>query len=205
MINESKEDKICVYCGGKNPKTRDHVPPKGIFAPPRPILVTVPCCSDCHNATSFDDEYFRNMLAMRNDTHNHPDVQGILPKVYRALEKSEQKKFRSSLLRSIKDVSVKTSSGIYLGNASTYEVDKYRLGKVVERTVKGLYWHENKKMFPLGGAVKTYLVDDIGSMDENTFDWLVRVLNNAAEKEIGKGAFKYRMAQGEERALGFGC
>ena len=94
--------KICVYCGKENPKTRDHIPPKGLFAQPRPILKTVPCCSECHIETTNDDEYFRNMLAMRNDTFKHPDVQGILPKIHRALAKPEQRKFTKSLINNIK-------------------------------------------------------------------------------------------------------
>jgi hypothetical protein len=47
-------------CGSQQKLTREHVPPKGLFLKPLPSnLVTVPCCFQCNNSYSKDDEYFR--------------------------------------------------------------------------------------------------------------------------------------------------
>ncbi|MBX2843989.1 MAG: HNH endonuclease [Flammeovirgaceae bacterium] len=195
--------KVCAYCGKKNPETKDHVPPKGIFAPPRPnFLVTVPCCNDCHSDTAKDDEYFRNMLAMRKDTFRHPDVQGILPKIFRSFSKPEQKKLTKSLIKSIKKTELKTSEGIYLGSVVTYDADLSRLDKVVQRIAKGLYYHENNVIFPINGKVKSYTLHDLNIFKKDKIERIIEVLSNAQVKEIGKKTLVYRMAKGEFEHLG---
>ncbi len=41
---------LCYLCG-KPATTKDHVPPKTLFAPPRPHnLITLPCCAECNGA-----------------------------------------------------------------------------------------------------------------------------------------------------------
>src|SRR5213078_104682 len=57
----------CVYCGQVLWLTKDHVPPRCIFPPPLPELVTVPCCMHCNRSASKDDEYFRMMVALREN------------------------------------------------------------------------------------------------------------------------------------------
>src|SRR4051812_7520076 len=55
----------CAICGEREAATRDHVPPVSVFLRPRPSnLVTVPACWHCNNGASFDDEHFRNYLAL---------------------------------------------------------------------------------------------------------------------------------------------
>jgi len=50
----------CIYCGTRKDLTSDHVPPKALFAEPRPShLITVPACRPCNKSYVKDDEYFR--------------------------------------------------------------------------------------------------------------------------------------------------
>lgn len=47
----------CVYCG-KEPNTRDHVPPRVMLDEPYPTdLPVVPACEECNEATSLDEQY----------------------------------------------------------------------------------------------------------------------------------------------------
>jgi hypothetical protein len=194
MNRENK--KICIYCGENNPTTKDHIPPKGLFANPRPSnLLTVPCCSTCHDKTSKDDEYFRDMLSMCISTFNHPDVQGILPKVFRALAKPNKIKSTKAFIETIGLQEYKTMSGIY----HTYGVDIFRLDKVVERTVKGLYYHERGVIFPFTGTVKCYLVKALENID--AFNATVAKAKAGSERIIGNDTFKYKMSQGDEPFL----
>lgn len=56
MVGQSIE---CVYCGAANPTTMDHIPPKGIFPPPRSAnLTTVPCCEECNRSFDKDESIF---------------------------------------------------------------------------------------------------------------------------------------------------
>jgi hypothetical protein len=54
---------ICYVCGeALTPENRskDHVPPKGIFPRPFPAnLITVSCCRNCNESYSKDEEFFR--------------------------------------------------------------------------------------------------------------------------------------------------
>lgn len=55
-----KTDDRCYLCGSYKDLTRDHVPPKCLFPKPRPSdLLTLPCCYECNNSASDDDEYLR--------------------------------------------------------------------------------------------------------------------------------------------------
>jgi hypothetical protein len=54
----------CYLCGGTQDLTRDHVPPANLFLEPRPTnLITVPCCRNCNQSYSLDDEAMRAWLS----------------------------------------------------------------------------------------------------------------------------------------------
>jgi hypothetical protein len=109
----------CVYCGRVGAITDDHIPPRNLFAKPRPSnLIKVPSCRECHGENkqvSQDDEYFRLMLTLREDTADHPDVKKILPIVLKSLARPDKVGFAKSLLKNMKEVNVRTRSGLYLG------------------------------------------------------------------------------------------
>jgi hypothetical protein len=50
----------CYLCGSNQEMTVDHIPPENLFPPPKPTnLITVPCCANCNQSYSLDDEAFR--------------------------------------------------------------------------------------------------------------------------------------------------
>ncbi|MCL2762485.1 MAG: hypothetical protein FWD36_04665 [Treponema sp.] len=54
---DSRHDNYCSYCGNR-PDTRDHVPSKILLDKPFPEnLPVVPCCLECNNKFSVDEEY----------------------------------------------------------------------------------------------------------------------------------------------------
>jgi hypothetical protein len=124
----------CIYCGRVRPITEDHVPPRNLFAKPRPgNLVKVPSCYQCHSENkqaALDDEYFRLTLTLREDTATHPEVKQILPTVLRSLARPDKVGFTKSLLKSIKKVNVRSRSGLYLGRKGAFDVNLARLDNV---------------------------------------------------------------------------
>ena len=51
---------ICALCGETLQVTREHVPPRNLYLPPRPRnTITVPVCGPCNHGYHLDDEYFR--------------------------------------------------------------------------------------------------------------------------------------------------
>jgi hypothetical protein len=191
-----KESGQCVYCGGYGPLTKDHIPPKNLFAKPRPNdLITVPSCYKCHSSNSQvskDDEYFRLMLTSRDDTGNHPGVQQILPTVWRSLERVGGIGLRESLLKTVRWVEIWSRGGIYLGRRGTYDVNKMRLRRVATRITKGLFSHETSIRLPDSYEVRAILESDLDDAERQTFaDEVVRPLMSQPRTTIGKGVFTY--------------
>jgi hypothetical protein len=87
----------CVYCGAFGTVTGDHVPPRNLFPknPPK-NLVTVPCCYACNQAASKNDEYFRLVVAARDDLREHSVVREILPMAIRSLTNPAKKGFSAA-------------------------------------------------------------------------------------------------------------
>jgi hypothetical protein len=141
----------CIYCGQEGRVTDDHIPPKCLFLKPRPSsLITVPSCGDCNGGASNDDEYFKRMLVLRSDLHEHPVASCLRASVIRSFHNPRQVGFRKAFLRTVRQTDLVTPAGLYIGSAPAYDVSNDRMHKVAERIVAGLYhrtvgpWDSNK-------------------------------------------------------------
>lgn len=96
MSGKRIRSRPCAYCGLKA-VTRDHIPPKALFARPRPNrLITVPSCKECNAQALTDDEYFCLMVSMRHDTAEHPDAAQTCSAALRGLALREKKGLRGT-------------------------------------------------------------------------------------------------------------
>lgn len=184
----------CVYCGKPEPKTVDHIPPACLFPSPRPSdLITVPCCLDCNNDASKDDEYFRMMLVMRRDA-THPAIPKLLDVVHRGLGKPNKKGMLHGLLQSMRSVSVKTPGGLHLGHTGGYDVDLIRLGRVTDRVVKGLFFKEFGKPLPCTHEVRSFAESGLTKIDQDMrliVGQTIKALVSKSPNVIGEGVFEY--------------
>lgn len=156
----------CVYCGIRIGETRDHVPPKALFPKPKPSnLVTVPCCEECRATQSVDDEYFKNVIVIRHDVAAHPAATQVLDSVHRALARPQNLRFTKTLIRLAKEVDVQSLGGLFIGRATTYDVDLKRLDSVIRRTMLGLFWHETGERLPDSCISPVFCVEGIGGLD----------------------------------------
>jgi hypothetical protein len=195
----------CVYCGNNPGTTRDHVPPKGLFAKPRPHLVTVPCCDECRKGQSLDDEYFVRMISMKNGTVDNLSSISARSSALRSLVKPDKARFTGSLLNNIREVAAFTPSGIFLGTHLSYDVDLARLCRVIERTTCGLYSHEFGARMPKGHRCRTYAVDGFGAAAPEVLDQIKKIRSHAMageRRDLGEGVFTYwfRRIDGPEGA-----
>lgn len=203
-MSRRKPHKIgeCVYCGKVAPITDDHIPPQNLFAKPRPSnLIKVPSCKECHSENkqvSQDDEYFRLMLTLREDTADHPDVEQLLPIVYRSLARPDKVGFAKSIQKNMKEVYVRTQSGLYLGIKPSYDVNLARLDNVAKRIVKGLFYVETGHRLPDNYEAVAYSESGLRNLAENDKKHLqteiIRPLTSNAPKIIGKQVFSYWVA-----------
>lgn len=61
-FSDVRLENLCSYCGGR-PDTRDHVPSKILLDEPFPDnLPVVPCCNECNQSFSLDEEYIACFL-----------------------------------------------------------------------------------------------------------------------------------------------
>jgi hypothetical protein len=159
----SRTKPICVYCGERQGITRDHIPPKGLFSKPRPNLVTVPCCVECQSGQSLDDEYFLHMISIRSDIAENSSARAARDSTHRSFAKPAKMRLTRALFRAIKSAAAYSPSGIYLGQRMAYDVDLERLCRVIERTTRGLYFHEFGHRMSDQDDCRTYGIDGFAS------------------------------------------
>lgn len=190
---------LCVYCGIREGTTNDHVPPKLLFPRPRPSdLVTVPCCETCRRGQSLDDEYFARMVTMRHDVADNPAAAPVLDTVHRSLTKPKKVGFTRALLQSIKRLPVYSPAGLYLGHASSYDVDLQRLCRVIERTTRGLYFYELGVRLADDQRCTTYALDGFPLQDPTVtanVKQLVELALAGRSRVFGKKVFTYWFRQ----------
>ncbi|MGH2359948.1 MAG: hypothetical protein ACRDGM_05330 [bacterium] len=141
---------------------------------------------------------------MRHDVADHPAAAVVLEGVHRSLTKPQKQKFTSALLRSIREFPVHSPAGLYLGQAASYDVDLNRLCKVIERTTRGLYFHEFGKRLPDNHVCQVYALNGFSLQDAAVAGRLKQLLNAAMAGKIrvfGRKVFTYavlRITQPEE-------
>jgi hypothetical protein len=132
---------LCIYCGLAEADTLDHIPPKCLFARPRPSnLLTVPSCLACNSRFARDDEYFRTAMALRWDVSGQTVAADVLSAALRSVSRKEAPGFQQSIVRTLEDAPIVTHSGLYVEEGARFEVDGRRINDVLERIVRGLYY-----------------------------------------------------------------
>ena len=177
----------CIYCGQTAKLTPDHVPPKNLFLPPRPSnLITVPSCTTCNGGASKDDEYFKNVIVLRNDVGTHREATQLLQEVLASLKRPAQQWFTQAFLKKMSPVSLVSPSGLYLGRTMAMDIEGERVKRVLNRTIRGLFYHERKERLPTDCLVNTWI--DMELPDPR----IMALLLAEQPKVIGNAVFSYR-------------
>jgi hypothetical protein len=138
----SERPRVCFWCGGDAPTSKDHVFPRNLFPEPMPpdvSPITVPACDRHNGAFSQDEEYFRDFVV--GASYSHPDAREIWDaKSVRAFQRSP--KYRDMLARDLHDVDYTTRGGIFLGKVSVMTAQAERIQVVLRKIVTGLYYRD---------------------------------------------------------------
>lgn len=150
---------ICVYCG-EPADTRDHIPSKNLFKGFSAITpITVPSCKRCNNELSQDEEYFRNLLGSL--------LYEVSPTATALFDNQISRSVRRrpalgrSMFEKMSLVDVYSEGGIYLGKKTALRFEKkdhQRVFKVLDKYIKGLYFHHFKKIVPKDWALKHFWI-----------------------------------------------
>lgn len=136
----------CVICGECDGTTRDHVPPKAIFPKPRPDnLVTVPACSKCNNGQSDNDDLFKVFLSMQAAGNNEIARRLFQEKTVRTLKRNQS--LLAAIQKEAKEIEVLNNQG-QLETRTGVLWDSVAHDAVIERTIRGLYFHHWESPVP---------------------------------------------------------
>jgi hypothetical protein len=117
---------------------------KTLIPEPRPNnLVTVPACQQCNGGFSRDEEYLRDRLSAAVGGH---DFEGpaTWDKAWRSMQRSKAKGKKLGLFKDVFKLPgpVQTKDG---PSDMGVLMDKHRVNRVVEKMVRGFYFHHFKK------------------------------------------------------------
>lgn len=166
------KEKICYSCGKllcennkckrqphcKISKTLDHIPPKGLFeqnkgypniiSNPEKNKITVPCCRECNNTYSKDEENFLLYITMIAAAKGNKIAEYALRNRYRTLDNN--KKLGRNYVNNMKgNTYMPTESGILekgivFGLNRNIEVESIR--KILTKIVRGFYYKYTNKI-----------------------------------------------------------
>lgn len=138
---------LCIYCGNKPGKTRDHIPPQSLFPDPKPLqMVTVPCCEQCNKKYKKDEDVFMAWINFGPSGATKTGRSLWNQKLNRTYKKDFG--LRKIIANSFKQVSIVTPGGIYLGKKPAITIDPKRLSNVLNKVIRGLFWVEYKERLP---------------------------------------------------------
>jgi hypothetical protein len=120
--------------------TDEHSVPRAMFpTEKRANLIKVPACDACNQSYKKDDEYFRTVIA--GASFADPVGRRIWDeKVVRSTLKRSPR-LSAALVSRLVDIDIKTPAGVYLGIQEALLVDFGRVNRVLEKIVRGLYFH----------------------------------------------------------------
>lgn len=194
---------LCVFCGKSPAKTRDHIPPKGIFPRPRPKLITVPACLRCNRGTSKIEEAFRVYLSLRVGLNNDATSNLWNNEAMRTLKHNPS--LRNRIIRSTRPISVRSPAGIILAERIGGPWPSEAHDPVIEKMIRGLYFHHYREI--LGERVNVQI--QWLRTSEDLENWTRRVDPSLEQLwtelpgagDVGTGHFRYRYAAAIESPL----
>ena len=187
----------CALCGKMAYLTKEHIPPRCLFPKPRPTglqLITVPCCSECNNGTTEEDEYFKVTVSLRVGARDF-----LSARLFDSTKKTvcKNRKFFSEIFDS--EQPIFTPSGIYTGySAVSRSEGPTRL--VARKIISGLFYHHFGKPVPTSHVTVVQLTSDIPrEQDQFMSDWIQGVAQFLECHAVGSGGiFRYGFTTASE-------
>ena len=147
----------CIYCGIRPATTRDHVPPRGLFLPPRfHPTITVPACLECNGGLSKAEDEFRVFISVKDGLDTPESIQFWKEGALRSVRNN--KRMHRELL---------SGAQLLLRSPITGHFEPRRLFKwtlseshhpIIRKITRGLYYHNfNSTLNPQTIIDVTYL------------------------------------------------
>jgi len=186
-IKKYHSDMRCSICGIRAASTRDHVPPKKIFPKPRPNdLVTVPACQECNMGVSGFDEKFRAYLSLQVGLDTADATRLWTQHAVKTFRHNNR--LRREILGKSQRVDMVTKAGIIIGEGYRLLWDSAAHDTVVERCIRGLYFHHFGSILGKSVKVRVYWFRELTKeMMELSSEWNMN--------SMGENIFVYRFVK----------
>ena len=191
----AKKLRVCSICGQKTVElSKDHVPPKSIFMEPRPKnSITVRACTRCNNGSSALDQKFGVYLSLHAANSNQIAEKLLKTSAMDTLNKN--KKLTDNIIAGLRPAYLATESGVIYDKADVVLWDNEAYNSIIERTVRGLYFHHYKQVLGNKVGVTVCMLRKIPAE-------LLEFMEFFAYNEIGhQGEFVYKYMRSEENPL----
>jgi hypothetical protein len=174
MNTVSSATHLCAICGERVASTRDHVPPRGVFEKPPPVnLITVPACAECNNGSSKDDELFKAYLGLRV---GDKAPAGFQRNVRRTFDKN--RRLWRDVVTKLEPVTLLSATGLVVGKADRLLWDGKEHDRVIERIIRGLYFHHYKQVLGNRVSLRVQWPRDPRRLDLLSRNWPQNVLGS---------------------------
>ncbi len=171
---EERNSKVCFYCSkSSEDMTTHHEPPKNLFPRPLPpVMLTVPCCSECHDIFLKDDEYLRRVLLSCDTIAYDPNAQIVREKLFKSMRRPQAAGMKNAIGKSLRYVDVNSPGGIYLGKKPAMEVDVKRLNRIIDRIARGLFFIIHEYPVPINHEITCRFKDSyLGMPEKFIYKW----------------------------------
>jgi hypothetical protein len=128
-------------------------------------------------------------VVAKRETAEHPIGKRLVQSINRGLQRPEARAFANAFSRTMREVSLMTPSGLYLGTVGGFKPNWKRLERFAERIIRGLYWKEMGSALPPGHFLKATPIvqptDELRALFKEVYA-------SSAVRNFGAGAFAYQ-------------
>jgi|WetSurMetagenome_2_1015567.scaffolds.fasta_scaffold132912_2 hypothetical protein len=199
--------KNCYICN--QPATsREHVPAKCFFPKNKRVnLMTVESC-DLHNiATSKDDEYVRNIIAMSLG-NNGIALSHFLSECLKSFQRSP--KLLSATTKIKKTVFVREFGKPNIGQAAAFKIDRERFDLVLKKIAYALFYKNYNQTWERELLVGTEFLrtqnmqtDDIGALIQTAKQLAIPIVYKGVNQDVFKYSFQRSTSRDENDQMLF--
>lgn len=176
---------VCYLCGKEGADSSDHIPPKNIFFKKTTDLITAPAHINCNKAWEKDDEYFRFSLVNMAYGYSREAQLLFKEKVVPRFHSPKKWKFKKALLKDFMKLQGQSPSGSLLDGQHAIGIDAKRVGDVIKRVARGLYFKRHGEVFPADFPMHISLIERSIMIDRH------KILASKHFKSVGDGVFRY--------------
>jgi hypothetical protein len=178
MSEITKEN--CLFCGSAENITREHIISKSLFPDgyAKNNLLTLPSCQTCNSSYSHEEELFRLFLVNQSTDVSQAARDMLHGKITRAMKKSPGK--AANVLKKMFSTKIKNEDGGFEDKAAFHisEDDWKGHHRVLDKYVKGLYFHHTGKSIPTGQVIIHTFVSDASKIPADVKSSLVWKVNH---------------------------